>query len=114
MIVITTFDYDPNGYVALDARIKNPFGGERRGSVTATLDGGASHYDTGYSESDREFAATLKRPSRAALDRLQYLLAYYHEVRLSMESGCFRVRFSFALDGDTATLKFRALARLDK
>jgi len=45
---------------------------------------------------------------------LQYLLAYYHEVRLSMESGCFRVRFSFALDGDTATLKFRALARLDK
>lgn len=114
MISLSTFEYDPNGYIQIDARTQNAFGGERRGSVIATLDGGASHYDTGYSDADREFRATAKRVSKSTLERLQYLLAYYHELRLSCDAGCFRVRFSFSVSGNEATLIFRALARLDQ
>ena len=40
MIGISTFDYDPSGSLLLRERVGNPFGAVRRGSVTATLDGG--------------------------------------------------------------------------
>lgn len=113
MISLSATSYDPQGILILPTRIKNPYQGRRRGSVTATLDGGASLYDGGYSITDQTLSATLKRPSKTLLIGLQYLVAFYSELILSCESGAFSAIASFNLNQGTLTISFRLTGRLD-
>lgn len=113
MISLSATSYDPQGALCVPTRLKNPYQGRRRGSVTATLDGGASVFDGGYSITDQTLTATLKRPSQALLVGLQYLVAFYSEIILSCESGVFSAIASFNLTQNTLTLSFRLTGRLD-
>lgn len=115
MIGISTFDYDPSGSLLLRERVENPFGAVRRGSVTATLDGGSVSYDTGFSVSDTTFRFSISHTTKTVLQQLQYLIAYYPELRLCCESGCFRGILAFPqMNGGTAALEFRVLEQLNR
>lgn len=113
MIAISAPTYDPAGAILLRARAANLYQGERRGSVTATLDGSVSVYDAGYSVADQTLSATLRNPTRAQLVTLQYLVAYYADIVLCCEIGAFSARLSFALSTNAVTLSLRLLSRLD-
>jgi hypothetical protein len=97
----------------LPVQALNPYSASRRGSVTATLDGGVSVYDGGYSIADTTLTATLKNPTRAQLVALQYLIAYYPEIVLCCELGAFVCRASTSISRETLTLSLRLLRRLD-
>lgn len=113
MISLSASTYDPNGTLRLQERFKNPYQGQRRGSITATLDGGCSVYDSGYSITDQTYTASIKSPSRILMTTLQYLVAYYAEVILSCETGVFRAIPYFSLSNHILTLNVRLTGRLD-
>jgi hypothetical protein len=113
MISLSAPTYDTVGALVLRARFANAYQGERRGSVTATLDGGVSVYDTGYSVADQTLSATMRNPTRAQLVTLQYLVAYYAEVVLTCATGAFLARLDFSLSTNAVALNLRLLSRLD-
>jgi len=113
MISLSAMTYDPAGALLLRARPNNPFFGQRRTTVTATLDGGVSVYDGGYSIADQTLNVTLKRPTKATLTTLQYLAAYYSQLTLCCESGAFSTAINFTLNGDSLILNLRLTGRLD-
>ncbi len=53
MIGLSTATYDPNGALRLNSRLPDERQADRRGTITATLDGGCSVYDGGYSVTDQ-------------------------------------------------------------
>lgn len=113
MISLSAPAFDLQGTVIFRERPRNPWQGQRRGSVTATLDGGVAVYDTGYSFADQTFTAQIKRPSRTVLTTLQYLVAYYGEVIACCETGAYSALLSFALNNELLTLTLRPTRRLD-
>ena len=112
MIGLSTPTYDPAGAIILPMRPANTWQGGRRGSVTATLDGGAVAYDTGSDLSDRTITATLKRPTRRQLDYLRYLSAFYSQLQLTTETGAYLVVLSWRMAGDTLSLSARVIRAL--
>ena len=114
MISLASPSYDPNGYIRLDARPRNLYEGERRGSVTATLDGEVSVYDAGFSEADLTLKVALPNPTRATLVTLRYLIAYYSELVLCCEIGVYACRVSTTHDRAELSLSLRLLRRLDR
>jgi len=113
MISLSATSYDPQGVLAIRQRFTNPYQGQRRGTVTATLDGGCSVYDGGFSITDQSYTLTMRAPSPSTLITLQYLVAYYSQVILSCESGVFTAIPSFALNGHNLALTCRITGRLD-
>lgn len=113
MISLSATSYDPQGLLRLPVRFTNPYQGQRRGSVTATLDGASSVYDGGYSITDQTFTATLNHPTQALMITLQYLVAFYAQVILCCESGAFTAIPSFTLSQHQLNLSFRLTGRLD-
>lgn len=113
MISLSATSYDPSGALMIHARFENEYQGERRGSITATLDGGVAVYDTGYSISDQTLTARIKSPTKIMLDTLAYLVAYYGQVILSYEQGVYLSVLSFALNKNVVTINLRLISRLD-
>jgi len=114
MISLSSETFDVNGALLLPfSRISNTYESFRRGSVTATLDGGCSVYDTGYSITDLTLRATLKNVSQSTLVTLQYLVSHYTQLICCIESGCFLVIPSFTTQNNQASLSFRIIDQLD-
>lgn len=113
MISLSATSYDPSGAIILDAFIANPYDAERRGSVTATLDGGVSVYDTGYSVADQTIKSSIKYPTRANLETIKYLIAYYSQVIVCCEIGAYLGIPSMTMNKDTLNLSIRLVSRLD-
>ncbi len=113
MISLSATSYDPSGALIIHTRFENEYQGERRGSITATLDGGVAVYDTGYRIADQTLTARIKHPTKDILDTLTYLVAYYGQVILSYSHGVFLAVLSFALNIDTVTINCRLVSRLD-
>lgn len=113
MIGLAATSYDPLGALCLSARTENPYDAKRRGSVTATLDGGVSVYDTGYSIADQVLRVKLRNPTKAILVSLNYLIAYYGQIIFCCESGAFLAVPTLAMSGAIATLSLRLVSRLD-
>jgi hypothetical protein len=113
MIFLTTSVYDPSGYIVIDANPSNLYEGYRRGSVTATLDGGVSQYDSGYSVSDQTLKVSLNNPTKTLLEKLRYLVSYYGQINISCETGIYSSVFSFALNNATLNLQFKIIRKLN-
>lgn len=113
MISIASPTYDTNGHIAIDAHPYNLFDAARRGSVTATLDGSVSVYDTGYSVADQTIKCSVNRPDKTTLQRIQYIVAHYGQVVLSCEAGCFLCVPSVATTKTEALLSFRLISRIN-
>jgi hypothetical protein len=113
MISLSATTYDPDGAIIVPGRISNPYEAERRGTVTATLDGGVSVYDGGYSIADQTLKCTLANPAKTLLESLRYLVAYYGQVITCCEIGAFLAVPSFVMSGNRLTLQLRLVSRLD-
>lgn len=113
MIALTTPTYDLNGHLVIHREPANLYEAARRGSVTETLDGGVSVYDTGYSTSAQTLRVSIRRPAKDTLVQLRYLVAYYGQLIVCCEIGAYRAVPSFALDRDTLNLQLRLVGRLD-
>lgn len=115
MISLSATLYDVTGCLLLPrARPANSYEGSRRGSVTATLDGRVSVYDSGFSESDQILRVSINHPTQNQLIKLRYLVAYYGQVILSCEIGCFIALLSFSLSGNDLTINLRLISRLSQ
>ena len=114
MISISAPTYDPAGAILLPIqRLDNPYEGRRRGTVTATLDGGVSVYDAGYSVSDQTLKAVIVSPTKSTLETIRYLVAYYSQVIVSCEIGVYSCALSYALRKSELNLEMRIISRLD-
>lgn len=82
------FDLDGDAILSQDTeQNKGNKSGGRRATRTATLDGGAVVYDTGYSAADREMVVSTRLEYLQWLRRMSQL---YSIVRLTTEEGAFQ------------------------
>lgn len=91
MISICARTFDPRGariFRHLDPATSNA-SGHRRVTRTATLDGGASVHDTGYSVSDRKILVTDLRPDAESVAWVDRMTRLYGKVRISTGDGVF-------------------------
>lgn len=90
MISITAPDFDLNGQAVF---IPDPqsdlHGGSRRASRTATLDGGCSITDQGFSHGDRTLEVSKTGVAETLYSTLWYMFRTYSLVRVSLDEGCF-------------------------
>ena len=90
MISITTSSYDLFGHLHLNpdpgSEIKR---NTRRVSRKATLNGGCSISDHGFSHSDRTFTVSQKNVSKNLASRIWYISRTYSLVYVSTDEGVF-------------------------
>lgn len=88
---ISTQTADPFGSITLeiDATATNLGDTSRRVSRVATLDGGASIIDGGYTVADRTITVDLTGQDRETVDTLRYLFQTYSELVVLTEEGAF-------------------------
>ena len=78
---------DGSGLAASEALKNNAR--ERRATRTATLDGGVSVYDTGYSAGDRDMEVKVPAPSRELIDFFFYMVETYNLIMITTEDGAY-------------------------
>lgn len=113
MISLTTPLYDPSGILLIPGKPSNLYEGYRRGSVTSTLDGSVSVYDSGYSSSDQTLKVLVKNPTKAMLEQLRYLVAYYSQVNTSCDSGFYSSVLSFILNNNSLNISLKIVRKLN-
>ena len=103
LLALSSIDYDPDGsgLVRLLPGSRSAFHvGQRRQTKTATLDGGVSLYDTGYTETDNTYQLRIT-PTPEALRLVEYMCRNYQRIRCGTDRGVYEVSLSgYRLDGD--------------
>ena len=88
MIAVSTVHFDPQGSrVFRHINDQENRSGSRRVSRTATLDGGCTIYDTGYTDSDRTVTIREHQPSEASIRFAHRICRSAPQVRVSMADG---------------------------
>lgn len=118
MIAVASITADLNGAMRFSPRdldmrtLLESRAGERRASRTATLDGGSSLYDTGFSDADRTYTIDVPaRPEIAAF--IEYMTRTYSLVLLASPDGNYVVcpqKFTMHEDRIAWTLLVTGLA----
>ena len=112
MISFNAPTYNPIGSLYYAQEPENLFSAQRRATVTATLDGGSSVYDTGYSVSDRTVRVKIKRPTVAQIEALAYLIELYPRLIVSTRAGCFSSLCEYLVTGNTLSISIRFIEEL--
>jgi hypothetical protein len=91
MLAIATLTVDPFGaqLLSLPAGTTTLGDTERRLSRVATLDGGATILDGGYTVADRTINIDLSGQPKQVIDDLKYLCQVYEKLVLMTEDGAF-------------------------
>lgn len=119
MIGISTQTYDIIGAwlftnTDLDKDMKNR-SGSRRVSRSATLDGAAAVYDTGYSDGDRTISAVERWASEAAVAFARYIVEHYAFVAVTTEDGAYKaVPSSYKLNNGNLQIEFLITEKLSE
>jgi hypothetical protein len=92
MLAISTLTIDPFGaqLLTLNPGAANLGDTSRRVSRVATLDGGASILDGGYTVTDRTIGIDLSGQSRETVDALKYLFQTNAMLLVMTEDGAFK------------------------
>lgn len=92
MLGISTLTIDPFGaqLLTLKPGTANLGDTSRRISRVATLDGGASVLDGGYTVTDRTISVDLADQTRETIDALKYLFQVHSMLIVCTEDGAFR------------------------
>jgi hypothetical protein len=107
MIALATLTIDPRGaqLLNLSPGYANMGDTARRISRVATLDGGASILDGGYTVADRTISINLADQSRETIDDLKYLCQVYSMLLVLSEDGAFLAAPErITINGATATM----------
>lgn len=91
MIVITSLAFDIEGPIVIDESEDDTNFGDtsRRQNRIATLDGGSTLQDRGYSNSDLTFSIVAKSYNQDKFSRLRDFIENFPEVRLDCRIGSF-------------------------
>lgn len=81
--------YDPFGTLILYKEPYELYSAKRRSTVTATLDGGVSVYDTGYSVADRTIKVNVDPATLDQIGAIAYMIESYSQLIVSTRAGCF-------------------------
>lgn len=115
MIGLFALSYDPNGAGMVRLRPESAtvmIQGQRRQSKTATLDGGASVYDTGSTVSDMTWTFTAEA-RKETVGLIEHLSRSYQEIGISTIKGCFLVSIpQWSIDGDDIRFEVSVLERM--
>jgi hypothetical protein len=88
-VFVSSIEYDPTGYVAIDALPGSDYGVlSRRANKIRTLDGGVVSNDFGFNHADREFLIHL-HPTDEQDAILRYLVEFHPLVHVSTDEGVF-------------------------
>jgi hypothetical protein len=112
MISFSAPEYNPIGALIIHREPEDLFAAQRRATVTPTLDGGVSVYDTGYSVADRTIRLRLKKPTLMQIGALSYLIQLYPRLIISTRAGCYRGLAEYQVTGDTLTVQIRLTEEL--
>lgn len=93
MIGLSAQTFDLNGAVYLhehDIELRSSSMNDisRRASRTPTIDGEASLYDAGYTDSDRTIKISIRRTSDS-IETIKRLVQFYSLITVTTESGAF-------------------------
>lgn len=119
MIVLSAAEFDPQGVLILDphrlgegTEIES---GGRRLSRTATLDGGVSVHDGGFSHGDRDLAIEIPLAAQAEIEAARRLGERYPRIHVSMRDGYYEgVLASWDYRAGTLTLTVRLIRRISE
>lgn len=90
MIGISTLVYDPNGFIILNESTESSLNvSSRRVSRVATLDGGATLTDSGFTDSDKTFNISVLDISKEDAEILRTIYELYPLVRVSTKTGAY-------------------------
>jgi len=117
MLAISTLVIDPFGVQVLRLKPGGANLGDtaRRVSRVATLDGGASILDGGYTVADRTITIDLAGQTRDTVDALKYLCAVHSALLVFTEDGAFKAapeRVSVNANGASMTLLVSGVAEI--
>jgi hypothetical protein len=112
MISLNAPTYDPLGTLVLHKEPDDLFQAQRRASVTATLDGGVSVYDTGYSVADRTIRLRVRDATRGQIGAISYLIELYPRLIVSTRAGCFWALCEYSTNQRTLSISMRFLEQL--
>ena len=115
LIGLSAPTYDPDGAGMIRINAENAgqiHGGTRRQTKTATLDGGTSLYDTGFTRSDDTW--TLRGPAApGAVALIEHLSRSYQRIQVSTSAGMFETSVvMFQLDGADVEFQLSILGEL--
>lgn len=112
MISFSAPTYNPIGAVVYAAEPESLYSAARRATVTATLDGGVSVYDTGYSVADRTVKIKIRRATLGQIGAIAYLIELYPRLIVSTRAGCFSALCEYSVTGGTLSISIRLIEEL--
>jgi hypothetical protein len=118
MIGIASTIFDTNGarlFNANPAEDAKNRAGERRISRTATLDGGVSVTDFGYSDGDRDVNIAEDPTTQEAVEFARYITETYNRVTVAMEDGAYEAApKSYGISDGKLSMKLYLIAKLSE
>lgn len=112
MISFNAPTYNPIGSIYFRQNPEDLYSATRRATVTATLDGGSSVYDTGYSVSDRTIKVQVKNATLDQVTAIAYLIELYPRLIVSTGAGCFEALCEYSTRKNTLSITLRLLEEL--
>lgn len=109
MISFNAPTYNPLGSLYFTQEPESLFSATRRATVTATLDGRSSVYDTGYSVSDRIVKVKVKNATLQQIGAIAYLIELYPRLIVSTRAGCFEALCDYTTSKNTLSINLRLL-----
>jgi hypothetical protein len=112
MISLNAPTFNPIGSIRFKESPDDLYQAQRRASVTATLDGGVSVYDTGYSVADRTIRVRIRNATLEQVGAVAYLIELYPRLIVSTRAGCFAALVEYATQRTDLTISLRFLETL--
>jgi hypothetical protein len=112
---LTTTTFDPAGHVLLSVLPASAFDTRtRRTNRVATLDGGASFNDFGFTDADRTINLVWRHEGRSADDAIDRLTRLYSRVQISLDGQMHLAAIeSYTPGADESALRLLVVRRLD-
>lgn len=107
---ISTYLFDLDGHIDIDARSVSVTTARRRASRTPTLDGGTEVYDIGFAHGDRSVLIELS-PTAETEEKLLYITENHPRVYIGCHEGCFLAIPEYSPDGENATFTGRIISK---
>jgi len=116
MLTISAPIFDINGFEVIESFEKDGLSDfQRRVSRTATLDGGASITDFGYSDADLTFNIEWTPKNSDQVDNVRRMVRSYGRLIISFYDGCFLAApLDFRASTGTVALTFLVEKRLSQ
>jgi len=116
MIGISALVYDTAGAKILETDNEKDLSnrkGSRRVTITATLDGGVTVYDTGFSDGDRIISVNVPAASQEDINFAEHICRAYNLITVTMLDGAYKaVPESYKIDSGELLMTLRITEKI--